>query len=395
MAGIYDVIVIGGGPAGSYTAGQLAGAGHAVMVLEQQDSAGQKKCCTGIVGRDCLAQFPLITEEVIIRRANSARLFSPAGKVVRVWRKEPQAYILDRPALDRLLADRAAAQGAEYIFGGKAETITIHHDRVDVAVSRWGDTLHLEAKAVVLAAGFGSPLARQLGLGRIPDFAMGAQAEVETRELEETEVYCGRETAPGFFGWLVPTLPGRARVGVISRREPRICLTRLMSALMARGKIVPDEVEIHFGGIPLKALPRTCGDRLLVVGDAAGQVKPTSGGGIYYGLLCAGMAADVLHQGLAMGDVSARTLAAYERRWRQKLGRELRIDYYARRLYERLSDRQLERLFHALDSRGIAEALGKAPDLSFDWHSRVLLRMMRLMARRIVTGGIGRMKASP
>jgi digeranylgeranylglycerophospholipid reductase len=390
---LYDVIVIGGGPVGSYTAGQLAGAGHAVLVLEQKSGVGEKICCTGIVGRDCIEQFP-VEEKIVIRRANSARLFSPAGRVVRAWRREAQAYILDRPAFDRLLADRAAARGAEYTFGGKAETVTPFDNRVDIAVSHHGKSISLHSRAVVLATGFGSPLARQLGMGRSADFVMGAQAEVETGELEETEVYVGQEVAPGFFGWLAPTYSGRALVGLISRRQPGVYLRKLMSALVAQGKIVSDDVEVNFGGIPLKTLPRTYGERVVVVGDAAGQVKPTTGGGIYYGLLCAGIAADVLHRGLERGDVSAKMLSAYERRWRQKLGRELFIDYCARRLYERLSDRQLERLFHALDSRGIVEALGRAEELSFDWHSRVILRLVRLMAWRLVTGGIARRKSA-
>ena len=150
-----------------------------------------------------------------------------------------------------------------------------------------------------------------------------------------------------------------------------------MSSLQAQGKVVSAEVELSYGGIPLKPLARTFSDRLLVVGDAAGQVKPTTGGGIYFGLLCADIVADTLHRALASDDLSARGLASYERGWRRKLGRELKVEYYARMFYERLNDRQIDRLFSIIKSNGIDEALLKAGDLSFDWHGEALLRVLR------------------
>ena len=113
-----------------------------------------------------------------------------------------------------------------------------------------------------------------------------------------------------------------------------------------------------------------------MVGDAAGQVKPTTGGGVYFGLLSAGIAVDTLHRGLTNDTLSARGLADYERKWRRKLGKELEIDCYARKFYERLSDQRVDRIFDVIKSHGIDESLLKADDLSFDWHSRAILRLM-------------------
>jgi len=162
----------------------------------------------------------------------------------------------------------------------------------------------------------------------------------------------------------------------MSRKNPELYLRKWLSHLVARGKIASAEAEPSYGGIPLKPLPRTYGERLLVIGDAAGQVKPTSGGGIYYGLLGADIAARTLHQALADGDLSARRLAQYQRGWRKRLGRELKTGYWARKLFERLSDRQIDRIFDIVKANGIDEALLKAEDLSFDWHSQTILRLM-------------------
>ena len=369
------MIVVGGGPIGSYAACKLAGVGHKVAVLEKKKRVGELVCCTGIIGQECVNSFA-IEGEVILRQANSARLFSPSGNLLRLWREEPQACILDRVAFDMAMARQAQASGVEYALGSPVRDIEFKHDRVRVEASHHGDGLNFEARAVIVASGFGSGLSEKLGLGGVGDFAVGAQAEVATAGIDEVEVYFGREIAPGFFGWLVPTSPRTARVGLLSRNSPGLYLKKMMTSLLAQEKIVSSEARMSYGGIPLKPLAKTCSERLIVVGDAAGQVKPTSGGGIYYGLLCADIAANTLHQALETDDLSAKSLAKYERGWRWRLGWELKIGYWARKLFERLSDRQIDRIFDIVKANGIDEALLKAKNLSFDWHSKAILRVI-------------------
>jgi len=373
---LYDVIVVGAGPVGSYVAGKLAGMGYGVVVLEQKGRLGEATCCTGIIGQECVTSFG-VEEGVILRRANGARLLSPSGRLLQLWRDETQACIIDRAAFDRSMATMAQNAGAEYVLSSPVRDIEIGADRVTVEVTYGEQRSSLESRVVVIAAGFGSGLVERLGLGMVGDFVIGAQVEVSAVGVEEVEVYFGQELAPGFFAWLVPTAPQRALVGLLSRRSPGDYLRQLVSSLAARGQIAPDGAEFSYGGIPLKPMAKTCGDRLVVVGDAAGQVKPTSGGGIYYGLLCADIAADTLHRALKSDSLSAGTLADYDREWRRKLGWELRVGCWARKLYERLSDGQIDRIFGIIKSNGIDEALLKAEGLSFDWHGEVVLRLLK------------------
>lgn len=383
------MVVIGGGPVGSYVAYKLAEMGYGVAVVEQKGRLGEPVCCTGIISQECVSSFA-IDDSVILRWVNSARLFSPSGRSL-IWlgQGKAEACVVDRAAFDAAMVSRAQGKGVEYVLNSLVRGIDVGDNRVRVEATRQGEGLNFEARAVVIANGFGSRLSEELGLGKVGDFVIGAQAVVENRGVDEVEVYFGQEIAPAFFAWLVPTSSQRALVGLLSRRNPELYLRKLISFLQAQGKVASVEVEPCYRTIPIKPLPRTYGNRLVVVGDAAGQVKPTTGGGIYFGLLCADIAANNLHRALESDDLSAKSLASYERGWKKKLGQELRIGYWARKFYGRLSDRQIDRIFDIMESTNIDEALLKAGDFSFDWHGKALLK---LLGQTAVSKAIGIMK---
>jgi digeranylgeranylglycerophospholipid reductase len=371
---MYDVIIVGGGPVGSRVAHQLAEKGHRVAVLERKPALSEK-CCTGIVGLECADTFE-IKDSVILRRVNSASLFSPSGKRLYLHRVATQAVILDRAAFDASMVERAQRAGAAYFFSNRVTGLKTEPDSVAVTVSASGREHQVNARCVVIACGFAPGLLRRLGLGAFRDFTYGAQAEVAIRGDEEVEVYFG-DIAPGFFAWLVPAAPSTARAGLLARNRPGDHLKKWLEQLKSKGKIASTDVSMKYGAIPLRPLARTCGERIIVVGDAAGQVKPTSGGGLFYGLLCADITANNLQSALADGDLSEKRLARYEKAWHRKIGRELRTGYWARRLFERMSPRQIDRLFEVLKAGGIDEALLKAEDLSFDWHSRTIKQLLK------------------
>ena len=376
-----DVLIIGGGPVGSHAAYRLASMGHRVMVLERNSSPGTKVCCTGIIGQECVRSFGI--KDAILSEVNSAVLFSPSGKSIRLHRQAPQASILDRVAFDRAMAYQAQNEGAEYLFDAPVDTIDISDDSVEVSECRRGR--HYTARAVIIASGAGSKLSEKLGLGKIADLVGGAQVEVETRGIDEVEVYVGNKIAPGFFAWLVPIAPDTARVGLLSRRSPGLYLRRLLDRLVSEGKIIAPLAPPGYAAIPLKPLPSTSGKRLMVVGDAAGQVKPTTGGGIYYGLLGADSAAETLHEALQDDDLSPKRLGIYDQKWRKRLGQELQTGYWARKLFERLSDRRIDRIFDLIEDQGIVDTLLTDTEVSFDWHSQAVSRLIghQLIARAV------------
>ena len=370
-----DVVVVGGGPTGSHVARRLAEKGYKVLVLEKKAEIRGKDCCTGIISRECVDRFN-IDSRVILRELNSATLFSPSGISLHLYRKELQAVVLNRAAFNKFMAERAQSDGAEFRFNNRVTDITIANDRAVVNVSSRDKNNQVTAKVVVIASGFNPGFNERVGLGKYKDYVAGVQAEVETPGLKEVEIYFG-DKAPGFFSWLVPTSPGMGKAGLLSRAETGTHLKNWLRQLTEQGKIVSDDVKLDYGGIPLTPPPRTYGERVIAVGDVAGQVKPTTGGGIYYGLLGAEIAAEILHRALSDNDFSVKRLANYERAWRKKLGRELRIGYWARQLFERMSNRQIDRIFKIIKADGIDEALLQAKNISFDWHSRTIMSLLK------------------
>jgi digeranylgeranylglycerophospholipid reductase len=379
---IYDVAVVGGGPVGSQVALRLAIMGYNSIILEKKESFTSPVCCTGIVSQECVENYS-IPGSIIYRWANSATLYSPNLTTLHVARDEPQAAILDRLALNNLWAKRAQSAGVNYCHSCEVRKIQTGEKFATVEVLYEGENQSIRARAVVIATGFGSWLVDGLGLEGASDFVMGAQAEVEVRNINEVEIYFGKKVAPSFFAWLVPLLGNKALAGVLSRRNPPAYLRSLLSRLKVERKIISDNVPFTYGGVPLKPLPKTYGERVIVVGTTAGQVKPLTGGGIYFGLICADIAANTLSRCLTADDLSADKLSGYQLRWKRRLGHELRVATWARRIFERLDDHRLDQLFRLMQSSGLIDELSHSEELSFDWHADVVSRVFnhRLLMR--------------
>ena len=372
----YDVIIVGAGPAGGYIAYELASLGHDVAVFEEKSAPGLNACCTGIISTECFQSLDLGTDG-ILTRVNSAKFFSPSGRCLRFQTENVQAYVVNRLSLDKAITSKAQSQGAQYFFSSPVINIIPGKNSIQAETLCFGAREIFSARAVILANGFRPKLPRKLGLGKIKNFLVGAQAEIEAENVDEFEVYFGQEIAPSAFAWLVPTSTNKAYIGLLATSQAKRHLQKFLNNLACQGRITNREVEIEQKAIPIGTLARSYGDRVLVIGDAAGQVKPTTGGGIYFGHLGARIAAKVLDEALSSDNLTAGQLSSYQKQWKAKIGKELSRGYWARWAYAKLSDRQIEGIFNILDSGGMAEVLLNSSNFPFDWHSRLILSVLR------------------
>ncbi|HWP35176.1 MAG TPA: hypothetical protein VNM66_06235, partial [Thermodesulfobacteriota bacterium] len=202
--------------------------------------------------------------------------------------------------------------------------------------------------------------------------------EGPARPADALDVFFRAELAPSGFAWRVPIRREgrpRAKVGVMAPGRPRRALERLVDDLRQRGEVCDAGAAVVTRPLPLGPLGRTYADRVLVIGDAAGLVKPTTGGGIYYSLLSAGWAAEAVRAAFDRGDFSAGTLAAYEESWRSRLGAELRVGLWFRRLAARLTPDDLDALVELAIVDGVVPLIRSTA--RFNWHRDLILTGFR------------------
>ena len=386
---MHDVIVIGAGPAGNMAALRLAEAGRDVVVLDWRSDIGDK-LCTGIIGKECVAKFPPHLDH-LYHEARAASIVSPSGHRFRVEKPEPQAYIVDRIAYVNSFATKAKEAGAQYLLEHRVTNLRINRDSAIVKATYNGQKKILEAEILVIASGFGSPLLRMAGLssGKPEDYMIGCQAIVEAPELTETEVFVGAEIVPKSFAWIVPFSPGKAMVGMAPRTQVGDNMDRFLKTLTDSGVVTSVLSPSQTWGIPIRPLPKTYGTRVLVAGDSAGLVKPTTGGGIYYALISGELAALTIGEAFDVGRFESPELVRYEKAWKGVFGKELRVGYYARLMFESLNDKQVESLLEEFLSEKMLNEVLNAPDFSFDWHSTIIIKVLRHTNMRKIIRSFG------
>lgn len=373
-----DVIVIGGGPSGLRAAGRLAAAGLDVRVLEQKPRVGASVLCTGIVGREVFDDFGLDRGSVV-EEIRTVRLVSPFSTVLTYEHPRPFACVVDREKFDGALAVAAVAAGADVACGRRVDDITVGGDGVEVSVRDADGAVSRQGAAVaVLATGVDFGLQKKLGLAVPRDFLKGAQVETSRPGLDTTTLFFGRDVAPGAFGWAVPSGPGRARIGLLTKADPKARLERLLASNFGGVSGPPGEIQIRTKPVAQGLLSGTFGERVLAVGEAAGQTKTTTGGGISYGLACADLAADVVRRCFDRSSFAAADLAGYERLWKGLLQKEIVIGHYTRKMCARLSDDRVETLFQLARTDGIVPIIREKAD--FDWHSGLIFALLHRLS---------------
>ena len=370
-----DVAIIGAGPAGLTAARLLASRGHDVVVLEEHADVGVPVHCTGVLGLDAFSEFPL-PSGAILGTAHVAKFIAADGSSVSVDAERATAAVVDRALFDQSLADASLAAGADVRRGVRVRTIEVGAAGVAIAAD---GSAPVDARCCVLACGANYRFNRQLGLGVPRSFVQSAQLERVFGGPSEVEVHLGRDVAPGGFAWAVPfERDGQphTRIGLMCESRALAHFRRFAARMRARyGAASAAWPDPRLKILPLGPVSRTYASRILAVGDAAGLVKPTTGGGIYYSLVTGQIAAETLDEALHADDLRDARLRRYELQWRDRLGAEIRIGLAFRTLVSRMNDRAIDAAIELARVDGLIPMLRQTAD--FNWHRQSALALLR------------------
>jgi len=373
-----DIIVVGGGPVGSFTALKLAKLGAKVTVFEEHEAVGSPSHCAGHLSIRSLRNLGLypLPKGIVENTFSQANIYSPSGFKFSVRLAKPVTCAVNRAAFDKYLADKAEVAGACYCLNSRVQSLVIEEGAVKGVAVKQEDKAEesVPAKIVVDAEGISSRLLRQTGLAGLNGERLVYGVEVEVAnvkdvELDAVEVFVGKAYAPGFYGWLMPRLDGTAKVGLATKAgNPKEFLERLIlkhpvaSKQLSKAKITRMAFHpITLGGQISKAYS----DGFLAVGDVASQVKPTTGGGVVFGLTCAGIAAEVADEAVRRNDVSSSFLQMYQKRCTDTLGFDFGVMLRLRRFFDSLSDAKFDEVLRFCAKIGLDKTLKNVEEIDF------------------------------
>ncbi len=319
------VAIVGGNIAGSLSAINLK---CDVVIFEEHKSAGFPVSCAGLISEDCYEKLKEYGANADLNEIKGAFFFSPSGKHVEVVGKS-KAVVVERKILDSQLLRRASKK-AEVRINSKVVEVS----ESEVAFVKGGKISKESFDYIIGADGVNSTVAKSFGFER-PKIFSALQILVEFEPVDEkfVELYFGKKYSDGFFAYAIPVDSDLARVGVVSRSDPKFYLKRLLNEHPSVSERVGKSVlELNAGAIPVGLVNFVKGN-VTLVGDAAGMVKPYTGGGIYYSLV----AAELLGEHFP-------DLKKFEKAYRRKMWREFYVGEKIRRLYDVLEDEDYDEL---------------------------------------------------
>jgi geranylgeranyl reductase family protein len=373
-----DVTVIGAGPAGIQAAFLLAQAGLDVVLFEAQRRVGERAICSGVIGDEAFGRFDLPTHP-ILSDIRCIQAVSPGGRELEHRTEAPLAQVIDKGEFNRALAQRAVNAGVEFKLGCWVNALGVEKHSVGIRYrSAEVGSATLQSRVAIITTGVNGSLNRALGLAHPRQFLRALQAELTlppNGHGNATRVFVGQGVAPGAFGWEIPLGNNRRRVGLMTEHNPDPYFAKLVRRVAPHTDV--STLRIDRKGIAQAAVGHCVAERVIAAGEAAGHIKTTTGGGIYYGLLSAELVADVVIRAFRSRNFSARNLGEFERYWRSTFGNELMVGYFARKLASHFTDGQIDSFFDAAIATNLLLRLNGR--LKFDWHHRALLTVLRAL----------------
>ncbi|HPS92138.1 MAG TPA: NAD(P)/FAD-dependent oxidoreductase [Methanothrix sp.] len=362
-----DLIVVGAGPGGSMAAKAAASAGLKVVMLEKRQEIGDPVRCAEGVSKRALCRMVKPDPEWIASEVKGARIYAPNGKCIVMSEDkggDEVGYVLQRKIFDRSLAMQAAIAGAKVLVKTRALGLLRKNGAVcGVSALRIGEPLQIEAPLVIGADGVESKVGRWAGIDtalKLRDIESCAQFLVQDASIDDeyTEFYLGNNVAPSGYAWSFPKGEKLANVGLGiqgSRCQPGDAvrlLRQLVKSKFPNGKVL----EMVVGGDPCSApIDSAIADGVMLVGDAAHQTDPLTGGGILNAMQAGVMAGEVAAKAISAGNVRRSGLQEYEDRWRNGFGKVIARSFQFKEFFVKLTDNDMNLLIGSLADEDISK----------------------------------------
>jgi digeranylgeranylglycerophospholipid reductase len=364
----YDIVVVGAGPAGSMTAKWAAKKGARVLMIEKRQEVGSPVRCGEGISRAWLGDVGIgLTEKCIARQVKGARIVSPNGTsffLSEAMAGDEVGIVIDRVFFDKLLAADAVRAGADLQLKTSATSLLKRDGKISgVKVKSFGKTRDITCKCVVGADGYESQVGRWAGIDtNLAPRDITTCFQYRLTNIDSDPDYCHfflGSVAPGGYVWIFPKDEDTANVGLgvqLSKlKEPaevKRYLDRFISKHPGLSKGRP--IEMVSGAVSVCApIEQTVADNILLVGDAARQIDPITGGGISNGCKAGRIAGEVLANCTRGGDFSARALQKYENGWRDMLENALYRNWMAKEKLVTLPDDAFDGILATLNEVGV------------------------------------------
>ena len=331
----WDVICVGGGPAGTLAADLLANRGFRVLVVEKDPIVGRPVRCAGLITKRVL-DISGIDEDVVQNEISGAHIHAPDDTMIYIGGNKTHALVIDRESFDRKLAEKAENAGATIRCKCKVTDMFKRDDEVIVT-----GTEQIKAKYVIGADGARSIIARCLNVSPPKKYVHTLQTIGPAPSDSETvKIFIGSDIAPGFFAWIIPVdKEAKIGLGVAAGYNVRKYFDAFLKRMNIKSKCATAGI-IPFGlRTPLQQ------GNVALVGDAAGQVKPTSGGGLYPGLTGACILAKSLSDAL-----EGTKPLIYEHLYLKAMGKELWRGMFMHNRFSRMRDDKMNQVFATVDN---------------------------------------------
>ncbi|KYK28356.1 hypothetical protein AYK20_01225 [Thermoplasmatales archaeon SG8-52-1] len=367
----YDVAVVGGGPIGGYIAGEIAKKGFKVSIFEKNKEVGITVNCAGLVTPRVFDIIDIDKTNVIQNKIKGAHIHSPSGNILTIGGDKLHALVINRSKFDKEIIKKSKKYGVEIFLEENVLSAQKIENHVELKTSKNHD---IKCNLLIGADGPYSKIRDRFAFPEPIEYLRGIGAEIVDTNLNPdfVEIFVGRNIAPGFFAWIIPTDKNgkNARIGLCITQNatfsPKKYFENFLENKYTSVFFKNTTITSYIGGIiPLGPLKKTYEPNVLVVGDAAAQVKPTSGGGVYTGLLCANHCSNVSIDALQNNNFSAQYLKRYQKLWTADIGRELNLGMKFRNIYKNFSDNQMDKYIKRFSNPKIVEIITKYGDIDY------------------------------